>query len=52
MRAQRYDYGEGLLEIGLVLTSLFFISRKKLFPAVSIVAAVAGFAIALTGFVM
>ena len=52
MRAQRYDYGEGLLEIGLVLTSLFFISRKKLFPVVGIVAGVAGLAIALTGFVM
>ena len=31
-RALRYDFGEGLLEIGLVLTSLYFISRKKMFP--------------------
>ena len=29
-KALRYDFGEGLLEIGLVLTSLYFISRSKL----------------------
>lgn len=48
-RAQRYDFGEGLLEIGLVLTSLFFISRKKLFPIVGLAAGIIGLAIALTG---
>ena len=48
-RAQRYDFGEGLLEIGLVLTSLFFISRKKLFPTIGLVAGITGIAIALTG---
>src|ERR1035441_8417586 len=31
-RALRYDVGEGLLEIGLVLSSLYFISRKSMFP--------------------
>ena len=51
-RAQRYDFGEGLLEIGLVLTSLYFISRKKLFPAVGIVAGIAGIGIAMTGLLM
>ena len=30
-QALRYDFGEGLLEIGLILTSLYFISRKKFF---------------------
>ena len=50
-RALRYDIGEGLLEIGLVLTSLYFISRSKLFPAIGIVAAVAGTAIAVLGFI-
>ena len=48
-RALRYDLGEGLLEIALVLTSLYFISRKMLFPAIGIVAGVAGLAIAITG---
>ena len=41
--------GEGLLEIGLVLSSLYFISRKKMFPVLGIVAGIAGAAIALTG---
>ena len=31
-RALHYDLGEGLLEIALVLSSLYFIARKMLFP--------------------
>ncbi|MGD1069089.1 MAG: DUF4337 domain-containing protein [Bryobacteraceae bacterium] len=50
-RALRYDIGEGLLEIGLVLTSLYFISRSKLFPAIGIIAAAAGTAIAALGLI-
>jgi len=46
----RYDIGEGLLEIGLVLTSLYFISRSKLFPVIGMVAAIAGTVIAALGF--
>ena len=49
-RALRYDIGEGLLEIALVLSSLYFIARKKLFPAVGVVAGIAGVAIAITGY--
>jgi hypothetical protein len=41
-RALRFDFGEGLLEIALVLSSLYFISRKMLFPVIGIVAGVAG----------
>jgi len=48
-RALRYDFGEGLLEIGLVLTSLYFISRKRMFPAMGMMAGIAGAAIAVTG---
>ncbi|HEX3744424.1 MAG TPA: DUF4337 domain-containing protein [Bryobacteraceae bacterium] len=48
-RALRYDFGEGLLEIGLVLTSLYFISKKKMFPVMGVLAGLAGVAIALTG---
>src|SRR6266542_3795526 len=51
-RALRYDIGEGLLEIALVLSSLYFIARKKLFPGVGIVAGVAGVAIAIAGYLM
>ena len=41
--------GEGLLEIALVLSSLYFISRKKMFPVIGVVAGIAGVAIAVTG---
>jgi len=51
-RALRYDFGEGLLEIGLVLTSLYFISRSKLFPVMGGISAVAGIAIAVSGLLM
>jgi uncharacterized protein DUF4337 len=48
-RAFRYDVGEGLLEIGLVLSSLYFISKKKMFPVMGVLAGVAGIAFAATG---
>jgi hypothetical protein len=48
-RALRYDLGEGLLEIGLVLSSLYFISRKQMFPVIGITAGIAGAVIAITG---
>jgi hypothetical protein len=48
-RGLRYDLGEGLLEIALVLSSLYFISRKKMFPVIGVVAGIAGVAIAVTG---
>lgn len=51
-RALRYDIGEGLLEIALVLSSLYFIAHKKLFPVVGIVAGIAGIAIAISGYAM
>jgi len=51
-QALRYDIGEGLLEIALVLSSLYFIARKKLFPAVGMVAGIAGVAIAIAGHLM
>src|SRR5215471_1826669 len=40
VRALRYDFGEGLLEIGLVLSSLYFISKKGMFPVMGIIAGV------------
>lgn len=48
-RGLRYDIGEGLLEIALVLSSLYFISRKRMFPVMGLVAGLAGAAAALTG---
>jgi len=35
--------------MALVLASLFFVSRRKMFPVAGIVAGIAGPAIALTG---
>jgi hypothetical protein len=48
-RALHYDLGEGLLEIALVLSSLYFISRKMLFPIIGVIAGLAGVVAALTG---
>jgi len=41
-RALRLDLGEGFLELGLVLSSLYFLSKRRLFPAIGAVAAVTG----------
>lgn len=49
-QALRFDFGEGLLEIGLVLTSLYFIARSKIFPTMGILSAVVGVAIAVWGY--
>ena len=48
-RALRFDFGEGLLEIALVLTSLYFISRKKMFPVIGVIAGIGGGVLALVG---
>jgi hypothetical protein len=51
-RALHFDFGEGLLEIGLVLSSLYFIARRKLFPTVGVVAAAVGAVLAVIGLVV
>ena len=48
-RGLRFDLGEGLLEIALVTSSLYFISHKKMFPAIGIIAGIIGAVIAATG---
>ena len=48
-RALRYDVGEGLFEISVVLTSLYFLSRKMMFPIMAIIAGIAGLLAAITG---
>jgi hypothetical protein len=50
-RGLKYDIGEGLLEIALVLSSLYFISRKLMFPAIGIAAGIAGAVISLIGLI-
>jgi Domain of unknown function (DUF4337) len=52
IQALRYDFGEGLLEIGLVLTSLYFIARSKLFPVIGLISAVIGIGMAVSGYLV
>ena len=49
-KALYYDIGEGLLEIALVLSSLYFIARKMLFPVIGIIAGLGGLGVAAFGF--
>ena len=49
-RAIRLDLGEGFLELGLVLSSLYFLSKRKFFPVIGITAAVIGTALGIAGF--
>jgi hypothetical protein len=51
-RALKYDIGEGLLELGLVLCSLYFLARHSFFPLFGVLAAVAGTVIGIWGFLL
>jgi len=47
-KAVRFDLGEGFLELGLVLTSLYFLGRQRLFTLVGGISAATGLVIALS----
>jgi Domain of unknown function (DUF4337) len=51
-RALKFDVGEGLLELGLVLSSLYFLARNLFFPAFGMLAAVGGIAMAVWGWTL
>ena len=51
-RALRFDIGEGLLELGLVLCSLFFLARNVLFPLFGTLSAAAGIALGIWGWLL
>jgi hypothetical protein len=51
-RALRFDIGEGLLELGLVLCSLYFLARKAFFPAFGVLSSIAGTALGAAGFLL
>jgi hypothetical protein len=51
-RALRYDIGEGMLELGLVLCSLYFLSHNALFPVIGIVASIGGVAMGIAGYLL
>jgi hypothetical protein len=44
-RALRLDVGEGFLELGLVLSSLYFLSKRRFFPVLGATAAIIGAAL-------
>lgn len=46
-RALRLDIAEGFLELGLVLSSLYFLSKRRFFPFIGGLAAVIGAAVGL-----
>ncbi len=52
LRALRFDIGEGLLELGLVLCSLYFLARKSFFPIFGVLASIAGTAMGIWGFLL
>jgi hypothetical protein len=49
-RAVRLDIGEGFLELGLVMSSLYFLSKRKFFPVIGMTAAVMGTVLGVMGF--
>ena len=51
-RALRYDIGEGLLELGLVLCSLYFLARKVFFPVFGVLSSTAGAVMGFLGFTL
>ncbi len=51
-RALRFDIGEGFLELGLVLCSLYFLARKIFFPLFGLAAALFGTAMGIWGFLL
>ncbi len=51
-RALRFDIGEGLLELGLVLCSLYFLARNAFFPAFGVISSIAGALLGLWGFAL
>ncbi len=52
IRALRFDIGEGLLELGLVLCSLYFLARNSFFPIFGVLAAATGAALGIWGFLL
>ncbi len=56
MRSQRkalyFNFAEGVLEIALVMSSLYFISHKKIFPCLSVFFALLGIIVGVMGFLI
>lgn len=48
-RALRYDLAEGLFEIGLVMSSMYFLAHRKIFPAIGLLGGIAGTVLGILG---
>jgi hypothetical protein len=51
-RALRLDMGEGFLELGLVLSSLYFLSKRRFFPVIGGLAALIGTGLGIAGYIV
>jgi hypothetical protein len=51
-RALRLDMGEGFLELGLVMSSLYFLSKARFFPIIGGLAAIIGTCLGVAGFIV
>jgi hypothetical protein len=51
-RAVWLDLGEGFLELGLVLSSLYFLSKRRFFPVLGGLGAVIGLALGVYGYIV
>jgi hypothetical protein len=51
-RALRFDIGEGLLELGLVLTSLYFLAKNDFFPIFGVLSALGGITLGILGWML
>jgi hypothetical protein len=51
-RADRFDGGEALLEVGLVICSITLLTKRRLFWLAGLLVGAAGVALAITGFLL
>ena len=51
-RAVWLDLGEGFLELGLVLSSLYFLSKRRFFPVFGGLAALIGLGLGIYGYLV
>jgi hypothetical protein len=48
-QALRYDLAEGLFELGLVMSSMFFLAHRKIFPLIGLLGGLAGTVLGVLG---
>lgn len=51
-RALRFDVGEGFLELGMVLSSLYFLSKQRMIPIFGGIAAAIGLVLGVSGYLV